>query len=735
MGPELWQKVNDLFYAALEREGEERKAFLVEACVGDKELLTEVESLLSAHNRAGDFIQKPPVTDALQALKESNEKSLIGEQIGVYGIVKKIGHGGMGAVYLAEDSRLDRKVAIKVNLLSTNTEHMQRFVQEARAVSALNHPNIITIFEIGKRDSIHFIVTEFVDGANLRDHIVHNRLSLKDTLEIATQVASALAAAHAVGIIHRDIKPENVMVRKDGYVKVLDFGIAKLVKSREEHVDSEVATIAMVKTNPNAVIGTVRYMSPEQARSQTVDARADVWSLGVMLYEMVTGRLPFEGDNTGDTIASILKTEPAPLTQYKPNAPDELQKIISKALTKNRDERYQTMNDFALDLKKLSRDLEFSSQFSRAAETTAIYEKDSTGDEIPLLTKDAKTFINTKEPIAATVNTASVISKKFPLIAVMATLALVALIGGGIFVWSNYFRKGKEIPQNPAPLSQTMTINRLTGIGKVADTAISPDGKYVAYVVEEEEKQSLWVRQLESSNEGVQLIPPSDTWYGNLTFSPDSELLYFVKEREKNDKFALYQVPVLGGEKKRLIDDVSLAVSFSPDGKQAIFARFSNGEEVTDLIIANLDGSGEKKLATREASRWMDLPTWSPDGKIIAFITLASSEDEETDRPNINIAVLEIETGREKPLSAQKWSAAERLTWLHDGSGLMMLAKDKAGSPKQIWQLSYPNGEARNITNDLSNYTDLSLTNDAKTLCAIQANSTTSDVVLISNFR
>jgi serine/threonine protein kinase len=733
MNDERWQKVNELFYTALEREGEERKVFLLETCADDKELLAEVESLLSAHNRAGDFIQRPPVTDAFQALKESDEESLVGKEIGAYKIEKEIGHGGMGAVYLAEDLRLDRKVAIKVNLLSTQSDHLQRFIQEAKAVSALNHPNILTIYEIGKHDSIRFIVTEFVDGVNLRDHIIHNRLGLKDMLEVAIQVTSALSAAHAVGIIHRDIKPENIMVRKDGYVKVLDFGIAKLIESREQPFDSEGATKIMVKTNPNAVVGTVRYMSPEQARSQTVDARTDLWSLGVLLYEMVTGRLPFEGDNTGDIIASILKTEPTPLAQYAPNAPNELQQIILKALAKNREERYQTMNEFAFDLKRLNRDLEISSSFSRSDETTAIDEKLSTDDGMNLLTRDARTFINTKEPLAPAVHTDSANSKRFPLIAIIALVVLVLLVGGSIFVWSKYFRKGGELSQqNPKP--QVMTINRLTGIGKVTDTAISPDGKYVAYVVEEQGKQSLWVRLLAMSK-SVQIIPPTDTWYGNLTFSPDGEFLYFVKEREKPDKFALYQIPVRGGQQKKLIDDVSLTVSFSPDGKQAIFARFFNGEEQTDLIIANLDGSVEKKLATREASQWLDLPTWSPDGKIIAFITLAPSENEETDQPNIRIATFEIETGKEKPLSSQKWSVAERLTWLYDGSGLMMLAKDKADSPKQIWQLSYPTGEARKITNDSSDYTDLSLTNDAKTLCAIQANSTTSDVVLISDFR
>jgi len=729
MNPERWQKINDLFYAALERDGDEREAFLVEACDKDRDLLTEVESLLSAHNQADGFIQRPPVTDALQVLKKNSQDSLVGKQIGAYKIEKEIGHGGMGAVYLAEDTRLDRKVAIKVNLLSTRSEHLQRFIQEAKAVSALNHPNILTIYEIGKHDSIRFIATEFVDGANLRDHIIHNRLSLKDIVEITIQVTSALSAAHALRIVHRDIKPENIIVRKDGYVKVLDFGIAKLIESKEAEVDSEGATRIMVKTNPNAIIGTVRYMSPEQARSQRVDARTDIWSLGVLLYEVVTGRLPFEGDNTGDMIASILKTEPAPLKQYAPNAPVELQNIITKALTKNRNERYQTMNEFAFDLKKLNRELEFISSPSRAAETIVIDERSSTNDGINIFTKDAKTLVYTKEPVASTVNTEPVISKRFPLIAVIAMFVLVALIAGSIFVWFNYFRKGKEIPQNPAPSSQTMTINRLTGMGKVTDTAISPDGKQIAYVVKDNEEQSIWVRQL-SASKNVQIIPPSDKWYGNLTFSPDGDFLYFVKEREENDKFALYRVSAFGGEQKKVINDVGLTASFSPDGKQVIFVRFSNEEEETDVIIANLNGGQERKLATHGANHWLDLPTWSPDGKVIAFITLASTEDEETDKPDITIATLELETGKEKRLSTQNWSVAERLTWLHDGSGLMMLAKDKPGSSKQIWQLSYPNGEARKITNDSSDYTDLSMTNDAKTLCAIQADS----IVLITYY-
>jgi serine/threonine protein kinase/Tfp pilus assembly protein PilF len=292
---------------------------------------------------------------------------MIGTTISHYHIFSKLGQGGMGEVYLAEDTKLDRKVALKLlpDSVASDQERMRRFVQEAKSASALNHPNIITIYEIGEIDSRHFIATEFIDGETLRKRMRHGHLKLIELLEIAIQTTGALAAAHAAGIIHRDIKPENIMVRHDGYVKVLDFGLAKLTEPQGFTADTEAPTKALVDTGAGIVLGTLVYMSPEQAKGQRVDGRTDLWSLGAVIYEMVTGHAPFEAETPSEVLALILNKEPALLARYDREAPPELERIVSKALTKDLEERYQTAKDILVDLKRLKRQLDLESEIER----------------------------------------------------------------------------------------------------------------------------------------------------------------------------------------------------------------------------------------------------------------------------------------------------------------------------------------------------------------------------------
>src|SRR5882762_2109969 len=354
MTPERWQRIKPLLHSALEREPSERSAFLAAECSGDEVLRKDVESLIASHDQAGEFIESP----AFEVMGESlQDDQVVGRKLGPYAIIARLGAGGMGEVYLAEDTRLGRKVALKMlpAHLTTEDERVRRFQQEARAASALNHPNIITIYEIGEIDSRHFMATEFIEGETLFERLKAGPMKLRDALDLAVQVTSALCAAHQAGIVHRDIKPGNIMLRTDGIVKVLDFGLATITEQKSD--DLEAATL--VKTKPGIVMGTAHYMSPEQARGQKMDARTDIFSLGVVLYQMVTGRVPFAGQTMTDVLASILMLEPPSLSQSAPEAPAELQRIVHSALRKDKDERYQTSAELLTDLKALKQRREF----------------------------------------------------------------------------------------------------------------------------------------------------------------------------------------------------------------------------------------------------------------------------------------------------------------------------------------------------------------------------------------
>ena len=367
MKAERWEKVIDLFQSALERAPEERAAFLDETCHDDEGMRREVESLLTSHERAENFIEVPAFKVAPELATNDSADALVGKLLGHYCIESLIGVGGMGEVYLARDERLGRKAALKLlpDSLTTDETQLSRFKNEARTASALNHPNILTVYEIGAEGSVQFIATEFIEGVTLRAALASGRMSAQRALEITVQVASALAAAHDAGVVHRDIKPENIMLRPDGYVKVLDFGIAKLTEQRRASDDPRVETTAELQTRPGLVLGTAHYMSPEQARGQKVDARSDIWSLGVVLYEIVTGSPPFRGETPSDCIAAILTAEPAPLSSISPDVPAKLESILQKALRKNADERYQTIKEMLAELRILKAKLETDSSLSQ----------------------------------------------------------------------------------------------------------------------------------------------------------------------------------------------------------------------------------------------------------------------------------------------------------------------------------------------------------------------------------
>ena len=359
MEPGRWARITDIYHATIARPPEERGSFVGQECRGDESLRKQVEAMVKSHERSGDFIETPAFAVAPELLIEAQTVDLIGQSIGHYQIESLLGAGGMGQVYLARDERLGRKVALKLlpEHLTADEAQLSRFKAEARSASALNHPNILTVYEIGAEGNRHFIATEFIEGMTLRASLTRERMNLHDALEIAVQVASALAAAHETGVVHRDIKPENIMLRPDGYAKVLDFGIAKLTEQRRVPDLDEIGTTTVLQTRAGLVLGTARYMSPEQTRGQTVDARSDIWSLGVVIYEMIAGIPPFHGETPSDCIASILTTEPLPLSGVLPEVPLNLESIVQKALCKNRDERYQAIKEMLADLRNLTAEL------------------------------------------------------------------------------------------------------------------------------------------------------------------------------------------------------------------------------------------------------------------------------------------------------------------------------------------------------------------------------------------
>ena len=368
--PQDMMQLEELFHEAVGLEPRERADFIARVRASRPELATEVEALIAAHERPDNLVDAPAFEVAAEMIADSKPALVVGQVVGHYQILASIGKGGMGEVYLARDKTLDRKVALKL-LLSEFTGHkdrLRRFILEAKAASSLNHPNIITIHEIGQVDQAHFIATEFIDGETLRQHIAKTRMKLPEILEVAIQTGGALQAAHTAGIVHRDIKPENIMLRPDGYVKVLDFGLAKLTEQAQQSTsaDSQVDTMVKADTKPGTVLGTVNYMSPEQARGQSLDQRTDVFSFGVVLYEMAAGRMPFAAATSLDTLVAILEKEPPLLDQFAPGVPAEYQRIISKALRKDREERYQTVKDLLIDLKTLKDEFSFEQKLSRS---------------------------------------------------------------------------------------------------------------------------------------------------------------------------------------------------------------------------------------------------------------------------------------------------------------------------------------------------------------------------------
>lgn len=704
---ERWQRIKDLFNLALNQPAAERTKFVSEACEGDESLRQEVESLISAHEEEDDFLDAPAHELAAEMLTDDGPELVAGQQLGPYTILSSLGAGGMGEVYLAQDVRLGRKVALKLltREFARDQQRVSRFEQEARAASALNHPNVCVIHEIGKtEDGRHFMAMEFIDGMTLRRRMSQKRLTLKEALDVAAQVAWALDAAHAAGIVHRDIKPENIMLRRDGFVKVLDFGIAKLnahpPKLRDVH---EAETVAYLQTAPGTLMGTAKYMSPEQLREQPIDQRSDIWSLGVVLHEMVTGFTPFEARTTNDTIAVILEKQPARLGFHTGEVPEEFQQLVRKALSKKRRDRYQTISQLGSDLRKQRRQISVEAateqleQPTLSLETTVGKQQQEAGTGAvvsTILSKVKSQAIWTADYVLSEIKqhkTATVFA------GVTAAFALL-FIGLGS---PGLFSRGPSAGSPPM-----MKMTPLTNSGKSVCAAISPDGKYVAHAEEKDGMQQLLLTGIVTAGTSV-LVPPGDFDYRGVTFSRDGYYLYFTRS-EKGEPGVLYQLALPGSAPRKIKEGVDSPITFSPNGEQFAFVRLNQTKSEYSLMIAGIDGADERTVATRRDGNTLSVhgAAWSPDGK-----TIICGSGRWDKGYHMNLAEVDVESGREKQVGSEEWFTILQVAWL-DPSRLIISAREQPTSPHRLWQISYPQGEAARLTNDLAEYRGISLSAD-----------------------
>ena len=641
---------------------------------------------------------------------------MIGETISHYRILEPLGSGGMGQVFRAEDTRLGRQVALKFLSadLTRDPTALERFQREARSASSLNHPGICVIYDVGEHNGRPFLVMELLEGQTLRERIAGRPLSTDALLDFGAQIADALDAAHSRGIIHRDIKPANIFITARGQTKILDFGLAKQAAVRRVaeavgvgNTTTQPTTDNLLLTSPGSALGTVGYMSPEQARGEELDARTDLFSLGAVLYEMATGAPAFTGATSAVIFDAILNRTPAPPSSLNPNIPPKLEEIIGKSLEKERDFRYQTAAELRGDLKRLKRDTDSGRGTGSTPAWPAAAGGPSSGTCLPAATPGAT---------PATGTAAAPAQRRTYWGAWLAGgLVLTGLAAGLALFLHTRFSHHEE-----ASFAQ-MTITPVTTSGSVHSAAISPDGKWLAYVSDEHGKHGVWVRQLATgSTAQVEIGTPGEI--AGLAFSNDGNYLYFVKEEDEHGLENLYQVPSLGGTPRQILANVGSPIGLSPDGKQLAFVRALRQEKTSSLMIANSDGTNEQTLLTlRSPAFFVDSgPGWSPDGKRIA---VADNPDGEMDKYAVEI--VDVASKAKTRLGTRDWIQPDQMVWLPDGSAILFNARvNKTSLNAQLWELSYPGAEARRVTNDLNYYTGSNITADGSQLATVQVSLT-----------
>jgi Tol biopolymer transport system component/predicted Ser/Thr protein kinase len=631
-----------------------------------------------------------------------------GQLIAHYRILRKVGGGGMGVVYEAEDTKLGRRVALKFLPAETDRDvsALERFLREARAASALNHSGICTIHAIEEHDGRTFIAMELLEGQALDKLLAAGPVAISRTIEIGIQLADALDAAHKKGILHRDIKPGNLFVTERGNAKILDFGLAKLLKNTDDSANGEtIGDSTNLLTSPGMAVGTIAYMSPEQARGEELDARSDLFSLGAVLYQMVTGKQPFPGSTSAVVFDNILHSAPIAPVTVNPAVPAEFERILNKALEKDRDVRYQVAAELRADLKRLQREADSG----RTAAAPASARRAAAAGSVAVLAEEAPTTPKSSGSVL-------VEAARKNKIGAGLTIAAVAVIAAAASYGIYSFAVGsKHMP------FEHFSIENLTNNGHVSLAALSPDGKYLLHVRDQDGLQSLWLRHIPTGS-NTQIVPPAATRYAGLTFSPDANYIYCVRRDESDHTIAaLYSAPVLGGTPRLLVKDVDSPITFAPDGKRFAYLREHHDTPNYDLFLVNSDGSPDRALFSNTmVPTDSDVPVWLPDGKTIVIPVVQTTQDSLG-----GLMSIDVPSGKRQEVALTADRIYYEPAWLPGTDGLLVstMSVQRGLMQRQLGFLSYPRGEFRALTTDTNNYFHPSVSADGKSIAAEQVQS------------